>query len=230
MQAMRLMTVSAAVATATAVMLASLTTCSHAQVVPCDSPVQWEAGYAMFNPREGHEFTVHGRYSYDKLNLRKRRYEEVDDIMHPDYQFLEVIELFKDEKRYVIDMRTRLCHEEPLYHPDEKNNGFHDHDVPSGARLDGVRVLGCKDVEEGYLNISQWSYRYVDRQYNWAGSFTFDKCIPTRSDAFNSTTFGLIFEEFYDVVPGISDPNVFIPPAQCIGQTNKIYRHGRTLR
>ena len=64
-----------------------------------DSPSQWEAEYDKFDPYEGHEFNVHGHYSYDKLNLRKRRFEVVDDALHPGYQFLEIIELYQ-EVRY----------------------------------------------------------------------------------------------------------------------------------
>ena len=48
---------------------------------------------------------------------------------------------------------------------------------------------------QGSLTVSEWTFRYLDRGYYWEGSFTMDKCIPVRSDDFNSTTFGARFQE-----------------------------------
>ena len=70
-------------------------------VLPCtDSPPQWEAHYSLFDPVEGHEFSVYGRYHYDKTNLRKARFEEIDEGRNTSHRYLEVIELYREVSRY----------------------------------------------------------------------------------------------------------------------------------
>ena len=65
----------------------------------------------MYDPTLGHQFAVRGRYSYDKINLRKRRYEVVDEG-HSTYQYLEVIELFLEVRRSLGHWDTGTVHEE----------------------------------------------------------------------------------------------------------------------
>eukprot|EP00117_Sycon_ciliatum_P010879 scpid81382/ scgid12587/ Mammalian ependymin-related protein 1 len=180
----------------------------------CDSPAQWSANMVIFDPVEGHEFAMDAKYYYDKTGLRKARIEQIDPGRNTTHRYVHVIELFAEHKAYYIDLGTRDCVERSLDRPGSLD-GFHPHDVPAEASFRGLFYIGSDAVSDGHVEASAWDYYYSDRGYFWHGTFTTHGCIPLRSDHFNHTTFGARFEEFFDVVPGISDPNVFVPPSNC---------------
>ncbi|XP_065182962.1 ependymin-like [Sycon ciliatum] len=180
-----------------------------ASQAPCESPGQWDAHFSMFDPAQGHEFYVNGDYHYDKTGMRKARFERVNEGVNSTYRFVEVIDLYQEKKSYRIDVRTRECRVETI------DYDFHAHDVPTGGRFRGLYYLGSSAEEEGSIELSAWDFNWVTRGYFWDGSFTTHGCIPYHSNAFNGSTFGARFESFWDVTPGLRDPNVFIPPPQC---------------
>lgn len=69
------------------------------------------------------------------------------------------------------------------------------------------------------LTLSQWgtsNYTYRGTSCNRYQTFT-DHCVPVRDDKYTPGTggFGFVYEEFSNVVLGIINPNVFIPPPNC---------------
>ena len=56
--------------------------------------------------------------------------------------------------------------------------------------------------------------RFWGNDKDWDAAVTSKGCIPVNENFFDKRV-GFINRQFFDVVLGISDPNVFIPPATC---------------
>jgi hypothetical protein len=178
----------------------------------CNIPPQWEARLVAFDPNERRyhnhtsNYNIYAHYVYDQVNARKFRVEEAS-FGDSGFRRLAILELYQTRRAYVTDLQTRDC---TIYNINEP---FFSHEIPANAEFYGYEYLGSSPYA---IELSTWGadVTYAGQTGRWYGTYTTDNCVPVRSDIFFNTT-GFHFEEFTNVVLGIGDPNVFIPPAGC---------------
>jgi hypothetical protein len=177
----------------------------------CASPKQWTGRVFRFDGQSNTRMNIAGEYFYDESNLRKARVEQVyiNDDKPVNYQ---VIEDFNTNKYYEINLDANTCTTGNLSMP------FIPHAVPDGANFTGNFIIGSSAVPDGSVEIETWYAEFhpsftPDTIY-WAGSFTANGCVPIRVQVIDPKK-NVFIEDFADVVVGIVDPNVFIPPANC---------------
>jgi hypothetical protein len=56
------------------------------------------------------------------------------------------------------------------------------------------------------------------------GTWTYQACLPVNFIR-HSTQYGRTQSSFFDIVAGISDPNVFIPRRECLTEKDYAMRH-----
>lgn len=68
--------------------------------------------------------------------------------------------------------------------------------------------------------------RPENKTASYIGTWTYQGCLPV-SDSTKESDGSLSYTSFYDVVAGVSDPNVFIPSQECL--TDQEYAMRYTL-
>lgn len=109
---------------------------------------------------------------------------------------------------YTINEKTKDCSKTRL------TKEFIPLQVEDGAKWEGDFTIGAPQIKGGSLECTVWSLETTKSQ--WTGTFTRTGCIPVRirqSVSGDDRTF--ITEDYYDVVAGITDPSVFVPPREC---------------
>lgn len=170
----------------------------------CVSPAQWESRLVEVDPSK--QFERRANISYDATNMRIRIIDEVEEG-RSERKFYEELFLYKEKTYYIVDLRTKVCNKTTL------DKTFRAIEVPSFANftealfvgLDGIAGAGVlEDLYEG--DDSEGGH--------YAGAWTDYKCVPV-TDAYFSKDKGFIHWSFYDLTPGIKNPAVFEPPAEC---------------
>ena len=123
--------------------------------------------------------------------------------------FFHDILLFKEGKRYSEDRNTRECTEYVLT---DKFRPIH---IPENGTFDGEFYLGSSSSQGSGVLAESWSGKTTNPNGAYSDLVTDKGCIPVH-DIFVDEDDPQIMETFfYDVVAGISDPNVFVPPKDC---------------
>jgi hypothetical protein len=195
---------------AAVVLVAALAAVAVAQIpARCASPRQWAAQAFVRDSEKGQSHMVLSRYYYDEVNQRKARFDQVD----PDRKnttFYYVVELYQEKKEYIFNPQTRQCTVRATRRP------FIPHSVVDNATFEGEYYIGTSSVAGAGVEVEAWSHDFTNDQgekFHWVGEFTRSRCIPVESHVEGPGFF--FYESFYDVVIGIPDPNVFIPPPEC---------------
>eukprot|EP00118_Oscarella_pearsei_P024435 m.306069 g.306069 ORF g.306069 m.306069 type:complete len:191 (+) comp40936_c0_seq1:60-632(+) len=171
---------------------------------PCNPPLQWESQEHRFSEQYG--YFIRRKLSSDEINLRERRIEEVDNFFNHSRDFFDELFLYKERVYYQLNLRTRQCEKRPLLEP------FHTHGVPPNVTGAGQSYIGtAADPQAGLLTNAYKGY--TERGY-YFGVFTAVGCLPVYHTYFSTQGYTNSF--YYDIVGGISDPNVFIPPPECL--------------
>ena len=168
----------------------------------CISPATWEARVLRVDPSKA--FDSLGKFSYDAPNMRTRFIEEVDESQ--ERSFYDELFLFKEKIGYRFNIREKTCVRFNLTEP------FRAIEVPPEARSFGSLYIGSSAAEGAGVLVDVWGGQTERGRYS--GSWTSVGCIPV-NDAYVSTQTGVAIASFFDVTGGISDPNIFIPPAEC---------------
>lgn len=172
----------------------------------CFTPSQFTARASQFD----HETNQINRYAlaYDAVNQRRVFIEEQNAVT-PGKQFLEFLMLGNENTLYEINLTLKTCRKTPMRRP------WRPFGIPSNATFESEFYIGGP----GEVVLAQeWSDRIPLRQREfWVGVFSMKNCYPIREifiadyRELNSTT----TTNIYDIVEGIFDPNVFIPPPEC---------------
>ncbi|XP_065919767.1 mammalian ependymin-related protein 1-like [Dysidea avara] len=180
------------------------------QAQQCTTPQQWESQiFSFYSTSESTEPTAirRGKESYDATNFRRRFIEELD-TSRTDRNYYDELYLHKEGVGYRLNLKTRECEKFPLTEP------WHPTEVPENTTLDGTYYLGSTSVPNNYVEMNFY-HGYTDRGY-YRGSWTVRDCLPfvhsylmtQPSPSYHRTT-------HLDITPGLSDPNVFVPPQEC---------------
>ncbi|KAL8593178.1 hypothetical protein ACOMHN_009833 [Nucella lapillus] len=172
----------------------------------CVTPSQFTGRSTQFD----HETNQINRYfiAYDALNKRRAFIEEQNAVI-PGKQFLEFLMLGNENVMYEINLSKKTCRKSPMRRP------WRPFGIPPNATFESEYYIGGPGEQ---LFAQEWSDRIPLRQREyWLGVFSMKNCYPIREvfiadyKELNSTTTNNIF----DIVEGIIDPNIFIPPPEC---------------
>jgi len=170
---------------------------------PCRAPEVFEAHVFQSDWKE-FEF-VRAKLSYDASNERVSIFEEIDDKDHR--SFHHHIDLFRERKRFSINLKTNECKTSELKHR------FRHFGVPHDAKFHGESEIGSDAVRNAGVLVHLWS-AVLEEGSHWFGSVTAHDCMPV-NERVNTTSFGIVHTEFYDITLGLSDHGIFIPPKEC---------------
>ncbi|KAH3845975.1 mammalian ependymin-related protein 1-like [Dreissena polymorpha] len=190
------------------VVLAALVAVCAAQVpVKCDSPKQWEARrYRMDRTKQYAELAYH---SYDAIYMRTRSVEEVDQGTERDYY--DRLHLHNVGVEYVLNLRTKKCN------ITRNSDPFRTIGIPPDARFVFEATIGAAGIPSEYLIATTWEGSFPDGA-QYAVTVAEPDCIPIGFDVANNKTSETFHERYFDLHLGIADPEVFIPPQECLQQ------------
>ncbi|CAH1261900.1 EPDR1 [Branchiostoma lanceolatum] len=180
---------------------------AYSQVLePCSPPPLWEARISRLNAARG--FSERARLSYDATNRRVRGVAEVN--IHEDKEYFDVLRLYNTEPgtEYRLNMKTKECEKREL------TDVWRPFGVPPNSTFLGEDYIGTGGLPGAGVLVSLWSNEFEDGD-KYFGIFTVEACLPFQEEHYSNRT-GLESTTFFDVTGGISDPNVFIPPRECM--------------
>ncbi|XP_033127891.1 mammalian ependymin-related protein 1-like isoform X2 [Anneissia japonica] len=152
------------------------------------------------------EYEVRAKMSYDARNLRKRYVDEVF-INGDKRDYYDVLYLHNVGKEYRLNFQTKVCEVLPI------SREFRPIGIPLNGTFYGEATIGSKAEHGEGVNVQAWG---GDAEFGrYIGVWTLTGCLPVREGYYSNQT-GFINTEFFDITLGISDPNVFIPPQECI--------------
>ncbi|XP_048381171.2 mammalian ependymin-related protein 1-like [Stegostoma tigrinum] len=173
------------------------------QPTPCSSPDLLEGQKTLF-----YESTIEAweKFSYDAVQKRIFAFKTK---WFPNGTKLETMEflLFQESIRYQFYPQSRTCVKSDLHTP------FQPIAIPSNATfLVQMYVGGTSGPQEGLL-VNVWSVE-TGHGDPYILTFTAFGCLPM-SINYHCKEKGWIVETASSMTTGISDPNVFVPPAEC---------------
>jgi hypothetical protein len=175
---------------------------------PCESPIQWTALYHRWDQMTG--YYEHGLFWYDST-----RYRIAEEIYQPNDKRPMVwrIDLHNvnPPTRYDINVTTSVwtCTKSNLTNP------FRPYGVLPNSTFVAEEVLGSTAIAGAYVDATRWQNDFINGSTH--DTVTLRGCVPLRRTRVDNTTNpnNVWQEHWYDVVIGISNPNVFTPPPQC---------------
>jgi hypothetical protein len=172
----------------------------------CVAPYEFEAHAFQMAPKE--QFFRRGHFAYDAREERTSLFEEV--LNGTDDEYFHTIELFRERKAFKFNLKTKTCTVEEIKHR------FHRIEVPRNASFVGESIIGTNAFLNSGLLTNHWFHENKAEKWSWYGVYTPRDlgCVPVM-DQFHDEQVGRVHTQFYDVVLGIADPNVFIPESSC---------------
>jgi hypothetical protein len=172
----------------------------------CDSPFEFEAHAFQVDPKL--QFFRRGHFAQD-ANLE--RIALVEAVMNGTNQnYYHEIHLFRERRRYRIDLKSKVC---TVEHSDMRFRPFH---IPHNSSFVGEAYVGTNAFPDAGVLTTHWEMHNKQEHWHWFGSFTGREvgCVPVM-DHFHDEKVGGVTTQFFDVVLGIGDPNIFVPPSSC---------------
>ncbi|XP_033736121.1 mammalian ependymin-related protein 1-like [Pecten maximus] len=188
------------------VILSALACVAYAQIPgPCQSPKQWEARVLTLDRSKN--FTQFGKVSYDETQRRERIIEEVE--FGSDRDYFDTLFLHNVGKGYILNLKTRKCNVTNLTEP------FIPRGVPREAEFEGEATIGAAGVPGEFMVVENFKGTFRSTGAKFFGVSTVPDCMPIEFGYYSEKT-GFVQQTMFDVNIGISDPNVFIPPKECL--------------
>ncbi|CAH1793273.1 unnamed protein product [Owenia fusiformis] len=171
----------------------------------CETPKQWEGEITMHDHTDGIE--TRAKLTYDGVGERTRWVDRV--FLNGKTEFYDTLRLHRENVEYVVDLRTKKCERRPL------TERFRVFEIPLGAKSMGEAYVGSSALLGSGVLVGLWEATLSDRDNGlWTGQWAVDGCVPVWDHLWhNRVNYTSI--HFYDITLGISDPNVFLPPAEC---------------
>jgi len=172
----------------------------------CEAPYELEAHGLQWDMKE--QFALRGRFFYDAHMERTAMIEEVMNGTSDDY--FHTIHLHREHVSYYVNLKTKVCTSAHLDRP------FRHIQIPRDAHFVGDAIVGTNAFPEAGVLTTHWHHKNTNPKFEWYGVFTDGSvgCVPVL-DHFHDDNIGTVETRFFDVVLGIGDPNVFVPPHDC---------------
>ncbi|KAK7482228.1 hypothetical protein BaRGS_00026577 [Batillaria attramentaria] len=149
---------------------------------------------------------VEGGVAYDAENRRVREFEY--EKLGSQVVVYDKLKLYNMNTEYTVNLKTRKCNVTTPRH------GFRPYGVPPEARYAGQGTIGAVGVPNEEVTISVYVGEFEGRD-PFMVTVTEPDCFPVEFSVYSKTS-GFEHREFFDVVSGITDPDAFIPPKECI--------------
>ncbi|XP_076464714.1 mammalian ependymin-related protein 1-like [Babylonia areolata] len=150
-------------------------------------------------------YTVEGQIFYDEENQRIREFEMQE--VGSDKMVYDKLKLYKLNQEYIVDLKTRKCN------VTVPRREWRPYGVPPFAKYEGSGTLGGVGIANEQLTISIFSGTFDEDKF--FVTVTEPNCFVTQMALFFKSS-GFEEREFFDVVSGITDPQVFTPPQECL--------------
>ncbi|XP_016095845.1 ependymin-like [Sinocyclocheilus grahami] len=172
---------------------------------PCKSPPLLEGALTAFIP--GHHLRVFEKFSYDAYgqNIRVLAAGKEGNQTF----FVDRLLLFREGVSYEIHYHNQTCIKTELKEP------FRHIGVPHDAHFLNQMVLGSSSIPGQGLLVNNWNGTVEETKESYLLTFTAFGCVPLYILDFTQKGELTIMTSFFDLVEGIEDPNVFIPPSFC---------------
>jgi len=182
----------------------------------CVAPSEFEAHAFQLDHKLN--FARRGHFAYDAREERTSMYEEVRN--GTDDEAFHVIQLFRERRAFRFNLKSKVCTTEEIKHR------FHRIEIPHNASFAGEAIIGTNAFDNAGLLTTHWHHENKQEQWQWFGVYTDREigCIPVM-DEFHDQNVGHVTTQFFDVVLGIGDPNIFIPESSCKRAARRTTKH-----
>ncbi|KAK7130963.1 hypothetical protein R3I94_016187 [Phoxinus phoxinus] len=172
---------------------------------PCKSPPLLEGALTAFIP--GQHLRVFEKFSYDAYgqNVRVRAVGKEGSETF----FVDRLLLFREGISYEIHYRNQTCVKTAL------KVRFRHIGVPHDAHFLDQMVLGSSSILGQGLLVNNWNGTAEETKEKYLLTFTAFGCVPLYTIDFTQKGELSVMTSFFDLVEGIENPNVFIPPSFC---------------
>jgi len=172
----------------------------------CESPWEMESHVLEWDLKE--QWGLRAHFVYDARNERTATIEEVRN--GTDDEFFHTIRLHREHAAYYINLKSKVCTSERLDRP------FRRIEIPRDAHFRGEAIVGTNAFPDAGVLTTHWEHHNKSPKWEWYGVYTDGDigCVPVL-DHYHDDQIGSVETRFFDVVLGIGDPNVFIPPSHC---------------
>ncbi|XP_060773064.1 ependymin-like 1 [Neoarius graeffei] len=168
---------------------------------PCTSPPLLEGSLSVATQNGG--YSIYGKYAYDAI-LQRIRFGEF--VLYKNQTFVkDALLLYNEHVMYLIDSDKKTCQKQKL------TSQFHPMKIPYNSTLIGQFVIGSLSAPGEGLLVNSWA---GENQGQYMLTFTEFGCLPV-SALFNRPKPGWIVTNFFNIIRGIKNPSVFIPPPFC---------------
>ncbi|KAM9449794.1 ependymin-like isoform 5-T5 [Clarias gariepinus] len=175
---------------------------------PCRSPPLYEGSLSMVG--ENGNSQVLGKYSYDALLQRIRV-----GMFERDGNYTRVTDtllLYREQVMYEIDYEHKTCQKQELM------GEFQPLEIPPNFTFLAQMVLGSLSAPGEGVLVNSWAGETTKNQGINVVTYTEFGCLPV-AFLFNAPTSDLVVYTFFNIILGIKDPSVFIPPPFCDNAT-----------
>ncbi|XP_019903680.1 ependymin [Esox lucius] len=171
---------------------------------PCKSPPLLEGSLALAILKEK-TFGVE-RFAYNAFDERVHVRVLLDIDNKTIYS--DTLILYKEGIAFEIFRHNQTCKKVP----------FKDHwkpvEIPKDAKFQSQVIIGSFSAPGDGLLVNNWSGEVAESPVKYLITFTEFGCLPVHGwyDMPDQT---LLSMSFYDIVIGVEDPDIFIPPSFC---------------
>ncbi|XP_043931785.1 ependymin-like isoform X2 [Protopterus annectens] len=159
----------------------------------------------VMDPSKHFEFVA--RFSYDAFLKRERIIGKVFTAENKT-EILDTILLYRKRSMYSIFYHNKTCIKSPLTIP------FRRAEIPHDATFIAQFVIGSSSLPGEGLLANSWTGEDKTQGGRYIMTATEFGCIPV-SLLYNSNATGWSVTSYFDIINGIKDPEVFIPPEFC---------------
>ncbi|XP_026878491.2 ependymin [Electrophorus electricus] len=170
----------------------------------CKSPPYLEGKLTAIFP-EG-KTMVFEQFYYDAFEQRIRVIAAGQESNHSLH--VDILMLFRERVYYEINYQNQSCVKMPL------SAAFIPIEIPYDAQHNAQFVLGTLSAPGQGLLVNDWVGFIPEYQAKYSMSVTEFGCIPI-TFLYHIEKMGHVLSSFYDIVVGIENPEVFVPPAFC---------------
>merc|ERR1712154_512302 len=169
----------------------------------CPGPKQFEGRFQRFDRER--QYLVKGAMAYDEDGQRIKEFE--DETVAGNHSVYVKLKLYKENKEYVLDLKTRKCNVTTPHPP------FHPYGVPTNSTFDADAVIGATGVPGESMTVANFKHQMGNSTFYVLVSEP--HCFPVHHAYFGEH--GLETTDFFDAKEGISDPRTFDLMKECQG-------------
>jgi len=177
--------------------------------VPCESPPLWQGWHHYYDPTDGAVYDA--EYYEDQMKLRKAWVFSYTQNNMPVNE--RVVQIYDPQNpqlpgtQFTIYSNNNTCYETMT------SGGWEGHGIPKNAQFVSEEYYGSSAIPGAGFLANTWLNQYTTgfhyRTYSSKG------CVPVQEFQVNNVTGDVAYINWYDVVIGITNENVFVPPSYC---------------